>query len=136
VHLVAEPTPFVTFTRADKANPGAFLWHEYRTLDPIAPRFTGKVVVLVDETSVSSAEYHALAFRAAPEAVVMGSTTAGADGNVSRFALPGGLSTAISGIVEVRPTIAGIRAGRDEVLEAAVAVIIGRAVREDEAGSW
>ncbi|MFO7608317.1 MAG: S41 family peptidase [Candidatus Krumholzibacteriia bacterium] len=143
-HLVARDTRFVTFTRLDRANPGAFLWDDYRPLAPRPPHFGRPVVVLVDEVSLSSAEYHALAFGAAPQAVVMGSTTAGADGNVSRFALPGGLSTMISGIgiydadrnntqrtgivpdIEVKPTIAGLRAGRDEVLEAAVAHILGR----------
>lgn len=82
-----------------------------------------------------------MALRVAPRAKVVGSTTAGADGNISTFALPGGLSTLISGIgvfypdrrptqrvgilpdIEVRPTLAGIRAGRDEVLEAAIAEI-------------
>ncbi len=85
-----------------------------------------------------------MAFRAARGAIVVGSTTAGADGNVSPFALPGGLShhdqwyrrllsrkapTQRIGIVpniEVKPTIAGIRAGRDEVLEEAVRQIMGR----------
>jgi len=153
-HLVEEPTQFVTFTRADPANPGAFMWHDYIPLDPVAPHFPGNVVVLVDEASMSSAEYHALAFRAAPQAVVMGSTTSGADGNVSRFALPGGLTTMISGIgvfdderqptqrvgivpdEVVLPTIAGIRDGRDEVLEAAVEFLIERAVTAEEASSW
>lgn len=153
-HLVAEPTPFVTFTRLDLANPGAFLWQDYVPLMPKEPHFPGQVVVLVDETAQSSAEYHALAFRAAPGAVVMGSTTSGADGNVSRFALPGGLSTMISGIgvydderrntqragivpdVEVLPTIAGLRAGRDEVLEAAVAAILGREATAEERAAW
>ena len=111
-------------------------------------------MVLVDESSISSAEYHALAFRAVPGAIVMGGTTAGADGNVSRFALPGGLSTMISGIgvfddernptqrvgivpdIESQPTVAGVRAGRDEVLEAAVAEIIGRPATEAERESW
>ncbi len=153
-HLVKEPTRFVTFTRADPANPGAFMWKEYTSLHPVAPHFPGKVVVLVDEVSMSSAEYHALAFRAAPQALVMGSTTSGADGNVSRFALPGGLTTVISGIgvfdderqptqrvgivpdEVVLPTIAGIRDGRDEVLEAAVEVLLGRDVTEEEVGAW
>ncbi len=153
-HLVKEPTRFVTFTRADPANPGAFMWHDYIPVDPIAPHFSGKVVVLVDEVSMSSAEYHALAFRAAPQAVVMGSTTSGADGNVSRFSLPGGLTTMISGIgvfdderqptqrvgivpdEVVLPTITGIRDGRDEVLEAAVEVLLGRAVTAEEVGAW
>jgi C-terminal processing protease CtpA/Prc len=75
---------------------------------------------------------------------VVGSTTAGADGNVSPFALPGGLRSAISGIgvfypdgtptqqvgivpdVEAHPTIQGIREGRDEVLEIAVSELLGR----------
>lgn len=153
-HLVKESTRFVTFTRADPANPGAFTWDEYIPLDPVAPHFPGTVVVLVDETSMSSAEYHALAFRAAPQAIVMGSTTSGADGNVSRFALPGGLTTMISGIgvfdderqptqrvgivpdTVVLPTIAGIRDGTDEVLKAAVEALLVRAVTDEEVGAW
>ncbi len=144
-HLVNKSTPFVTFTQADKSNPGTFIWRNYVHLGPAKPHFSRPVVILVDEISISSAEYHALAFRAAPQAVVMGSTTAGADGNVSSITLPGGLSCRISGIgvfdanhgptqrvgivpdVVVMPTIEGITAGRDEVLEAAVKFIVGRA---------
>ena len=84
-----------------------------------------------------------MAFRAAPGAVVVGSTTAGADGNASWFVLPGSLRSMISGIgvfypdktptqrvgivpdVVVRPTIAGIREGRDEVLAEAIRQILG-----------
>jgi C-terminal processing protease CtpA/Prc len=95
-----------------------------------------------------------MAFRAAPGAVVVGSTTAGADGNVSRVLLPGGLSTLISGIgvyypdrrptqrigivpdVEVRPTVAGLRAGRDEVMEAAVRRVLGRDMTDGERAAW
>jgi C-terminal processing protease CtpA/Prc len=107
-------------------------------------------VILVDERSLSQAEYTAMAFRAARGAIVVGSQTAGADGNVSAFVLPGGLQTMISGIgvfypdktptqrigivpdVEVRPTIAGIRAGRDEVLEEAVRQITGESLWQGE----
>jgi C-terminal processing protease CtpA/Prc len=85
-----------------------------------------------------------MALRAAPGAIVAGSTTAGADGNVSIVPLPGGAMTNITGIgvfypdrsptqrtgilpdLEVRPTIAGIREGRDEVLEAAVSRALDR----------
>src|SRR5688572_15689791 len=119
-------------------------------LTPQQPHYPGKVVVLVDETSLSQAEYTAMAFRAAPQAIVVGSTTAGADGNVSQISLPGGLRTAISGIgvfypdkrptqrigivpdVEMRPTIDGIRAGRDEVLEEALRQILGREVPAEQ----
>ncbi len=153
-HLVAEPTRFVTFSLLDPANPGAFHWGASMPIAPIAPRFERPVVILVDEVTLSSAEYHAMAFRVAPQAVVMGSTTAGADGNVSQFSLPGKLRTMISGIgiydaerhnaqrvgivpdVEVKPTIAGIRAGRDEVLEAAVARITGTEPTTAETATW
>ena len=142
--LVDRPTPFAKFTRGDLSNPGAFHWDpQPTTLTPQAPRYSGKVVILVDEVSVSQAEYTTMAFRTAPGAKVVGSTTAGADGNVSQIPLPGGLSSMISGIgvfypdkkptqrigiladVEAHPTIAGIREGRDEVLEEAVRQILG-----------
>lgn len=85
-----------------------------------------------------------MAFRRAPGAKVVGSTTAGADGNVSPFALPGGLRTMVSGLgvfypdlqptqrvgivpdVVKRPTIDGIKAGKDEVLEEGIRQILGR----------
>jgi C-terminal processing protease CtpA/Prc len=73
---------------------------------------------------------------------VVGSTTAAADGNVSQIPLPGGLSSMMSGIgvfypdkkptqrigiipdIEAKPTIRGIRSGRDEVLEVALRHIL------------
>jgi C-terminal processing protease CtpA/Prc len=146
-HLVSTPTEFARFTHADPANPGAFVWTPPLSIQPVEPHFEGKVVILVDEVSQSQAEYTTMAFRAAPGAIVVGSTTAGADGNVSPIALPGGLSTMISGIgvfypdrtptqrvgivpdVVVRPTIAGIRAGRDEVLEEGVTRALGKPFR-------
>lgn len=84
-----------------------------------------------------------MAFRSARNATVVGSTTAGADGNVSPIPLPGGLRSMVSGIgvfypdrkptqrigiiadIEARPTIQGIRSGRDEVLEHALRHILG-----------
>ncbi|MGV7207445.1 S41 family peptidase [Oxalobacteraceae bacterium A2-2] len=138
-HLVSQPVPFARFTTGDAANPGAFRWGQQAALFPAAPHYPGKVVILVDEISQSQAEYTAMALRSVPGAKVIGSTTAGADGNVSPIVLPGGLRTMISGIgvfypdrrptqrvgivpdIEVRPTVDGIRAGRDEVLEAAIA---------------
>lgn len=148
--LVDRETPFARFTTCDLSSPGAFRWGPTETLAPKKPRFPGKIVVLVDETSQSSAEYTSMAFRSAPNALVVGSTTAGADGNVSRFALPGGFNTMISGIgvfypnkaptqrigiipdVEAKPTIAGIRAGRDEVLEEAIRQILGPSTPSSE----
>jgi C-terminal processing protease CtpA/Prc len=137
-------TPFVRFTVGDLANPGAFHWGPVLSLSPKEPHYAGKLAILVDEVTLSSAEYTAMAFRVAPRAVVIGSTTAAADGNVSQIPLPGGLRTMVSGIgvftpeklptqrvgivpdVEVKPTIAGVRAGRDEVLQEALRRILAQ----------
>jgi C-terminal processing protease CtpA/Prc len=135
--LVDHPTEFVRFTNGDLSNPGAFRWTPPISLDPAPIHYPGKIVILVDEVSQSQAEYTTMAFRTAPGAKVIGSTTAGADGNVSPIPLPFGFSSRLSGIgvfypdkrptqrvgilsdIEVKPTIEGIRDGRDELLEAA-----------------
>ena len=146
-HLVASAAPFARFTTGDPTNPGAFRWTATVSHTPRTPRFTGAVVILVDEVSQSQAEYTAMAFRVAPGAIVVGSTTAGADGNVSRIPLPGNVEGMMSGIgvfypdgtptqrigivpdLVVPPTVEGIRAGRDEVLEAGVSHVLGREFR-------
>jgi C-terminal processing protease CtpA/Prc len=146
--LVTQPTPFARFTTGDARNPGAFHWTAPIQLQPATTHYDGTVVVLVDESSVSQAEYTAMALRAGSNSIVVGSTTAAADGNVSVIRLPGGLTTGITGIgvfypdrtptqrigiipdLHVQPTIAGIRSGRDEVLEAGVSRALGRAWRQ------
>jgi C-terminal processing protease CtpA/Prc len=103
--------------------------------------FKGKVVIIVNEETQSNAEYTTMALRVAPNAIVLGSTTAGADGNVSGITLPGNIFTYISGIgvltpdgsetqrigivpdVKIEPSINGIRVGKDEVLEKAIELI-------------
>jgi C-terminal processing protease CtpA/Prc len=144
--FVEKKTPFALFTEGDLSNPGAFHWGTTESLSPEKPHYSGKIVILVDEASMSQAEYTSMAFQVAPVAIVVGSATSGADGNVSPFQLPGGLNTMISGIgvfypdktptqrigivpnVEMKPTLAGIRDGRDEVLEEALRQILGSRV--------
>lgn len=140
-YLVDKPTSFVRVTLADITNPGAFKWGSEITISPRGAGYKGKVIILVDEMSQSQSEYTAMALRASPHAIVVGSTTAGADGNISPVALPGGLKTMISGIgifypdkrptqrigivpdIEVMPTISGLSKQQDEVLEAAIKLI-------------
>lgn len=149
-HFVAASTEFARFTFAQPDNPGAFAFGQPLALRPQAPRYAGKIVILVDEVTQSSAEYTTMAFRAAPGAIVIGSTTAGADGNVSPIPLPGGQHTMISGIgvfypdkrptqrigivpdIAARATLAGLRAGRDEVLEVALRQILGPGKSDSE----
>jgi len=140
-HLVDHAIKFVRFAMGDLSNPGAFHWGAELTMEPLKPHYPGKIMILVDETSQSQSEYTAMAFRVASKAKVIGSTTAGADGNVSLIPLPGGLNSKISGIgvfypdktptqrvgivpdIEIHPTISGIRTGLDEVLDAAISEI-------------
>ncbi|MEM9528840.1 MAG: S41 family peptidase, partial [Bacteroidota bacterium] len=140
--LIDEPTPFVKFSNMAPNNPGYFTMTEPITIMPDPAPFTGKVVVLINELSQSQAEYTTMAFRAGKNVTVIGSTTAGADGNVSPIPLPGGMRTMLSGLgvfypdggktqrvgivpdIELRPTQAGIKAGRDELLERAISEIL------------
>jgi len=140
-YFLAEPASFAKFTEGNPYNPGEFTFRDGDIIPADENPYKGKLVVLVNEKSQSQAEYTAMAFRAAKNTTIVGSTTAGADGNVSTILLPGELSTWISGIgvyypdgtetqrigivpdVTVKPTIEGIRKGKDEVLEKAIEII-------------
>jgi C-terminal processing protease CtpA/Prc len=141
-YFLARPVPFATYSVCDTLQPGRFVQLPADTLRPAGPApYTGQVVVLVNETTLSQAEYNGMALQATPHCTLLGSPTAGADGNVSRIVLPGGLKTAMSGIgiyypsgretqrvglaidVPVRPTVAGLRTGHDELLDRAIDLI-------------
>jgi C-terminal processing protease CtpA/Prc len=105
------------------------------------PRYAGKTVMLIDERAISQSEHSGLFYRAANGTKFIGSPTTGANGDVTFFTAPGGITINFSGHdvrwpdgkqlqrvgltpdIEVRPTIAGVAAGRDEVLERAVAYL-------------
>jgi C-terminal processing protease CtpA/Prc len=96
--LVPQTTAFARATGVDITTPGAIHWQVPMTLIPQQPQYPGKVVVLVDEVTESQAEFTTAAFRSAPGVIVIGSTTAGADGNVTTFSLPGGWTSYFSGL--------------------------------------
>ncbi|MGF1587103.1 MAG: S41 family peptidase [Bacteroidales bacterium] len=140
--FTSTPTPFVKFTHGNINNPGEFTFSKELEIPNFEDPYKGKLVVLVNEISQSQSEYTAMAFRAGDNTTVIGSTTAGADGNVSIIMLPGNLRTMISGIgvyypdgggtqrigivpnIEVKPTISGIKNGKDELLEKAIEIIL------------
>ena len=142
-HLVTEPMAFAAITEPDLSNPSAFIWLFRPSLQPLAPHYGGKVVALVNEVTQSQAEYTAMALRAAPNVSIVGSTTAGTDGNLSKVTLPGSLDTGLTGLgifypdgsptqrvgivpdIFVTPSVDGIRSGRDELLERALQEILG-----------
>ncbi len=110
------------------------------------PPYRGKVVVLIDARAMSLAEHTCLYFDTAANAAFIGSATAGTNGDVTNTVLPGDVEFRFTGLsvrhadgrqlqrigvlphVRVDPTIAGIRAGRDEVLEGAVEFLAAPAV--------
>ena len=107
-------------------------------------RYLKPTVMLIDERTLSQAEHTGLFLEAANGTRFIGSPTTGANGDVTVIALPGRVTMSFTGQavrhadgrqlqriglvpdVPVRPTIAGVRAGRDEVLERAVRYLKGR----------
>jgi C-terminal processing protease CtpA/Prc len=144
-YLMPKSTPFVKFTNGSIENPGLFTFTKSLNAGKKNKNYyKGKVIILINEISQSSAEFHTMAYRVNPNSTVIGSTTAGADGNVSQFYLPGGISSMISGIgvyypegketqrigivpdIELKPTIQGIKEGKDELLDKAIEIINGQ----------
>ncbi|MDR0230818.1 MAG: peptidase S41 [Dysgonamonadaceae bacterium] len=141
-YLYPHPIEFVKFTHGSAVMPGLFIFSESLKIGAENTNYyKGKKVLLVDEWTASHAEFMAMKYQCSPNTIIIGSTTVGADGDVSRISLPGGLQTAISGIgvyypdgketqrigiipnIEIKSTIKGIREGRDELLEKAIEII-------------
>jgi len=138
-YLFDAPIHIANFTVPDIRYPGTLYWH-YETVGTgdFSNTYNKSIFILFDERTQSQAEYTIMAFEQHPKAIKIGSQTSGADGNVSIIYLPGGIMSYYTGLglfypdftetqrigiipdIEVHPTIAGIRDGRDEVLEAAL----------------
>jgi C-terminal processing protease CtpA/Prc len=116
-------------------------WAQYFSASNKA-RYRGQTVLLVDERTGSLAEHTGLLFKAANATTIIGSQTMGANGDISTVVLPGGILVNFTGQavqwpngrqlqriglqpdIVVRPTVTGIRAGKDEVLDRAIRFIV------------
>lgn len=114
-------------------------WH----LRPEAPRIGGEVVFLMDAEAISFAESVLGYVEAHDLGTLIGSPSAGANGDIVRVDTLGGFFVVFTGMkvtrhdgsrfhvdgvrpkVAVAPSRAGLRAGKDEVLEAGLAKIRG-----------
>jgi hypothetical protein len=111
-------------------------------LRPQSPRIAGRVVFLTDGRAISYAESVMGYVADRKLGTIVGSTTAGTNGNVASFTTPGGFNVTFTGMrvtrhdgrgqfhlvgvspdVPVAPTPEGLRAGRDEVLERGLAIV-------------
>lgn len=152
-YLIPEPTLYAILELPNVAEPGRFWQLEqyggagYQTLmggsdaPKEVPQYTGKVVLLINETSQSQSEFSTMCLRQTPGAVVVGGPSVGADGNAIYIHLPGGCYTRFTTLgvltpereetqrvgvqpdVLCYPTVEGVAAGRDELLEKAVEII-------------
>jgi C-terminal processing protease CtpA/Prc len=109
-------------------------------LTPAEPRITGTAVFLTGGGAISYAE-SVMGYVEALGLPIVGAPTAGTNGNIRRVALPTGSSVIFTGMkvtrhdgtrshlegirptIPVEPTLAGIRAGHDEVLDRALELI-------------
>lgn len=143
-YLYPEAVPFERSSSGSVSTPGLFVLKTKPMMvggNNKKLSYEGKVILLINEDTQSHGEFTAMAFKQYSQTTIIGSTTAGADGNISRFYLPGGISTLISGIgiyypdgketqrvgilpdIYIKPTIRGIMENRDELLEKALEII-------------
>jgi len=143
--LIDEPSQSARWTvpivtRPDRADMTWFESGRWR-LVPRTPKLPKNVAFLTDGRAISYAESIMGIVEAYKLGAIVGATTAGTNGNINPFVVPGGYSISWTGMrvlkhdgsqhhgvgiaptVPVTPTQQGIAEGRDEVLEAAVALL-------------
>jgi C-terminal processing protease CtpA/Prc len=139
--MYPDQTDFIKFLVPDIYFPGTYSSENVHLGFNGNPNYyPGNVIILCNQETQSHAEYSCMILIAMPDAVIVGSQTAGTDGNISYFKLsqeiqtgftslgvyyPNGDSTERIGIVPdsvVYITPSGIKDGRDEVLEKALQI--------------
>lgn len=151
-YITPEPKAFVKMLFSNPAVPGSFYSGELLSgagmMEKMSgderkfPFYNGKVVILMNEQSMSQSEFTIMALRQSPNAVVVGSHSIGADGNVTKISLPGNIVMNFTGLgvlnpdgsqtqrvglapdVECMPTVEGIKEGKDELVEKAIELIL------------
>ncbi len=143
-YFFEEPEVGLIAATISEAVPGTFLKepvYNFNRKPRAAYSYDKEVVVLIDEHSQSASEYAAMLVQNGEKVTLMGENTIGSNGFCLLLPIPGGnmvLYTAqgiytpdggqtqrigVSPDIEVKKTIEGIKEGRDEVKEAAVAYI-------------
>ncbi|GGF00677.1 S41 family peptidase [Flavobacterium limi] len=139
--LNSQEKSFAIYTEPYVKYPGKYKWTEgvkagFENKD----HYKGKVILLVNEDTYSQSEWMAMSFKTSGNTTIIGSQSAGTDGNAididfkkfhTRYTgigvyYPDRRPTQRIGIVpdiEVKPTIKGIQEGRDEVLDRALMFI-------------
>ncbi|WP_020596454.1 S41 family peptidase [Spirosoma panaciterrae] len=138
-YLNPVPKGFALYTKPDLSSPGLFRWSEVQYVGRNnADYYRGKVAILCDSRTQSAAESTCMALRTAPQAKIIGTQSAGANGDVSHVVFPGGYQTRFSGRgvytlngqlilgpgvpidIDATPSAADYLLGADRTLQAAI----------------
>lgn len=145
-HLIDKPAESARWmipvvTAPDRAGAAAYDERGRWSLRPVAPRLKAKVAFITDGRAISYAESYMGIIEAYKLAAIVGEPTAGTNGNINPFTLPGGYRVVWTGMkvlkhdgsqhhgVGIQPTVPvsrtarGVAEQRDELLERAVAVV-------------
>lgn len=141
-YITSQRRDFYKAIFPDLNYPGKFIWSKiYQSGTNNKLKYTKKVVLLVDENCQSQREFTAMCLQVGDNVTTIGSQTSGANGNVTIFNMVGDYRTQFSGVgifypdgtenqrkgvkidIEVKKSIEGIAAGRDEILERAIKFI-------------
>jgi C-terminal processing protease CtpA/Prc len=148
-HLLTRPDTATHWMRVPRfiypnqkqvASYGYFGWE----MKPKAPHLAARVVFITDSRAISYAESVMGLVKGYHLATIVGQPTAGTNGNVNPFTLPGRYTVRWTGMevrrldgqphhgvgvlpdVPAERTLEGVRAGRDELLEKAIEVATGQ----------
>lgn len=138
-YLNPAPKGFARYTKPDLSFPGLFrLGTEQQVGRVNADYYRGKVAILCNGFTQSAAESTCVALRTAPQAKIIGTQSAGANGEVSYVTFPGGYQTRFSGRgvytldgqlilgpgvpidIDATPSAADYLSGTDRALQAAI----------------
>lgn len=151
-YLLSTPMLYAMLSCPSKTIPGVFLtYNSHYSGDNNEPVYNKPVVILMNELSQSAAELVIMGLRNGPNVVVIGQNSVGANGAVTYLSLPDGNLLRFTGLgvytpdgntyqrvglspdIYVERTVAGVREGRDEFIEAAVQYILDKnAEAQDE----
>ncbi|UHO39189.1 hypothetical protein H5J24_03385 [Chryseobacterium capnotolerans] len=138
--LLPQSTTYYQFNFPETTYPGKFYSRKNNIGRKNPDYYKGNVIVLVDENTQSQAETTTMMFKQHPKAKVIGSNTSGANGDIIKFKIadldtyftglgayyPDGRETQRIGIIPdilIKPTVEGIKSGKDEILERALLYI-------------